>query len=718
MNKMYQNPIAKKGDFADPFVLRYNGRYYLYATNPDIRCFSSDNLVDWKLEGPVITEDVFGDLVPFAPEVVYANGRFYMYTSPSGFGHYVLESDSPLGPFRKITENVGHDIDGTIFIDDDGKWYFYWAGFDGIWGCEMYSPTEFGKPVLTGASLHGWTEGPYVCKQNGIYYMTYTGNHYLSNGYRIQTAWSRNPLSGYQDDPYNPALIHTEGEGVGLGHSSTVVGPDLVSYYLMYHNLNADATRDLNIDRIIWHQEATQILGPTRTAQAAPKLSDFSFPERAGIKTFTWEFLSGSWEKKDGFYYSSEKGVIVSTMETFGDFTAEMNVIIPSQNSNCGITMKGSSGEEYRLKIHAEDQMIGWVKINHGKEQWIEKMKVEHMVFCDVLHTIKLCRENDGLITFIDGRKLIEMPLKDEGIRIGYYAQAGGMAVGYMALTESTYEKEKKCVVIPENCSCMPVCGSGMGSCDKYGGMVLKMGESAEYKFWVDKENDFILYVTQMEDKTGELEVYLDGKSIENRISQTVIGKIKCHLKAGEHAFRLESRTENTGLERLELVEEKSGKGEKEKHNIIVDTYGKEVFHDCEGDDYLLEVKFRIRKKEESGRGGILLRVTEPSEGGEGADQKLGTYFFKGYSVSTDGKKLIVEKHCYDHQSLGEVVFAAEEKKEIHLHISIQDNCIRVFDGGKHLLLEVYDKHPLTQGCVGVWTQGCITEVESLHWSK
>ena len=29
----YQNPIAKNGDFADPFALRWNGRYYLYCTD-------------------------------------------------------------------------------------------------------------------------------------------------------------------------------------------------------------------------------------------------------------------------------------------------------------------------------------------------------------------------------------------------------------------------------------------------------------------------------------------------------------------------------------------------------------------------------------------------------------------------------------------------------------------------------------------------------------
>ena len=142
----YQNPIQKHGDFADPFVLRFNGRYYLYCTNPGVRCWQSDDLLHWTLIGEVVAEDEFPGLVPFAPEVVYENGWFYMYTSPHGLGHYVLRSDFPLGPFRKITPNIGHAIDFSVFIDDDGAWYAYWADDRGILGCRMTSPTEFGAP--------------------------------------------------------------------------------------------------------------------------------------------------------------------------------------------------------------------------------------------------------------------------------------------------------------------------------------------------------------------------------------------------------------------------------------------------------------------------------------------------------------------------------------------------------------------------------------------
>ena len=112
------------------------------------------------------------------------------------------------------------------------------------------SPTEFGDPVFTGIHMNGWTEGPFVSRRDGGYSMTLTGNHYLSTGYRIDSAWSKHPLTGFRPDPLNPILVkNTTGPVVGLGHSSSVTGPDLVSTYIAYHNLNSDASRDLDIDR-------------------------------------------------------------------------------------------------------------------------------------------------------------------------------------------------------------------------------------------------------------------------------------------------------------------------------------------------------------------------------------------------------------------------------------------------------------------------------------
>ncbi len=245
-----------------------------------------------------------------------------------------------------ISENVGHSIDGNVFIDDDGRWYFYWAGDEGIWGCEMPSPTEFGAPVLTGVHMNGWTEGPFVSKRDGVYYMTLTGNHYLSSGYRIDAASSSHPLHGYEPDRFNPILIGADGPAVGLGHSSTVLGPDLVSTWMIYHNINPDASRDLDIDRQVWSGRCIEVFGPS-TSAPVPGAPDVEWGE-------------------------AESPAITSMQ-----FTAELNFI-------------GVASRDYSLSI--------------GDAVTILADELPRTFVHDVLHCWRLIYDHGVLRVFVDGR--------------------------------------------------------------------------------------------------------------------------------------------------------------------------------------------------------------------------------------------------------------------------------------------------------------------------
>ncbi|MFB9326174.1 family 43 glycosylhydrolase [Paenibacillus aurantiacus] len=267
----------------DPYILKFNGTYYLYVSTVDdqtgVKVWSSTNLVDWTYRGLCTTESI--TKAAYAPEVVYWNGKFYMYTSPGGGGHYVLASDSPTGPFTVQTGNLGMGIDGNVFIDDDGKWYFYGTGSDTILARPMPTPTTFGASAATGLSMSGWTEGSTVLKRNGKYYMTYTGNHVWSTAYRVNYATSLSPTSGFTPAAgQNPVLIDTEGANVGLGHNGMVQGPDLDSDYIVYHSHAHGGNavypgRKMNMDRVVWNGDKLLVLGPTTAAQQNPELPDF-----------------------------------------------------------------------------------------------------------------------------------------------------------------------------------------------------------------------------------------------------------------------------------------------------------------------------------------------------------------------------------------------------------------------------------------------------------
>lgn len=98
--KTYTNPIAsvlRDGEtwqnygIGDPFVMRYDGKYYLYPSTKDgstqIKCWSSEDLVNWTYEGVCCSDETCTGA--YAPEVCYYNGMFYMYSSPAGKGHYI-----------------------------------------------------------------------------------------------------------------------------------------------------------------------------------------------------------------------------------------------------------------------------------------------------------------------------------------------------------------------------------------------------------------------------------------------------------------------------------------------------------------------------------------------------------------------------------------------------------------------------------------------------
>ena len=147
----YRNPVsAQIGDawedygFGDPFVMRYNGRYYLYPSTRDdqvgVKCWSSRDLVSWRYEGLCAVDPTTKGA--YAPEIFRGHDAFYMATSPAGKGHYIYRSESPTGPFERATDNFGLSIDGSVFIDDDGEGYFYSASDRGVLAYRMTTETQ------------------------------------------------------------------------------------------------------------------------------------------------------------------------------------------------------------------------------------------------------------------------------------------------------------------------------------------------------------------------------------------------------------------------------------------------------------------------------------------------------------------------------------------------------------------------------------------------
>ncbi len=241
--KPFCNPVIP-GSAADPDVLYYEGMYYIYYTAHRYGVYKSPDLVNWEYVGTCVSEltwENVNDEDWWAPDVEYYNGKFYMLVSPNHYLGFAV-SDSPTGPFVTVGEPFFREfsIDGNLFIDDDGTAYVYFTGefsaseqYNAIYGvkvdlenCTMdkTSLTMLLYPEGWERRLHkgsGTVEGVYVLKNNGKYYLIYSGNDYASDYYALGYAVSESPLGPFEKFELNP-VFRTTSDIKGPGHNSFI----------------------------------------------------------------------------------------------------------------------------------------------------------------------------------------------------------------------------------------------------------------------------------------------------------------------------------------------------------------------------------------------------------------------------------------------------------------------------------------------------------------
>ncbi|MBO5270155.1 MAG: glycoside hydrolase family 43 protein [Clostridia bacterium] len=290
-DETYENPIYP--GYADPDVLYHDGVYYLYATGGSggYRVHTSSDLVHWKDAGVCLPFGLYGITKNYwAPDVEYIDGKFYMVTSCNETLGMAV-SDSPLGPFVGTTDAplYAKSIDGHLFVDDDGRRYLYfvsWRSTYGIYGVEL---DENMRPIASTERLvirptEPWekdrgnvTEGPYMLKRNGVYYLTYSGSHYESKHYAVGYATATSPLGTYEKYALNPIMIGNAYVS-GVGHHCVLVLPDRDEMYVVYHCHNSTTAvhgRKVCIDRMRFSPvkdgiDRLEIYGPTVVGTPVP----------------------------------------------------------------------------------------------------------------------------------------------------------------------------------------------------------------------------------------------------------------------------------------------------------------------------------------------------------------------------------------------------------------------------------------------------------------
>lgn len=286
------NPLFTQRFGADPGVMEYNGRVYVYTTNDvieydsdgkvtentyaqvnKINCLSSEDLVNWTDHGaiPVAGTDGIAKWATcsWAPcaahKTINGKEKFFLYFCNGGNGVSVLTADSPTGPWTdplgkalitRATPNC-NDItwlfDPAVMVDDDGTGYLCFGGGvpdgkDAMPGTSRI--VKLGDDMISLAGTPVTIEAPYLFEDSGInkigdtYYYTYcsnwktAGNAYGMTSGAIEYMTADNPLGPYT---YGGELFRNQGTFFGLygnnHHSLCTLDGQL---YLFYHNRSVE----------------------------------------------------------------------------------------------------------------------------------------------------------------------------------------------------------------------------------------------------------------------------------------------------------------------------------------------------------------------------------------------------------------------------------------------------------------------------------------------
>lgn len=236
---------------ADPSIVRYRGRYYMFASMSGGFWHSTD-LLTWSFQATAQLP-----IYDYAPDVREINGYLVISASRRGSNSPFHRTADPLsGRFELVSPGTFAFWDPNMFQDDDGRAYFYWgcSNKEPMYGLEMnpatLTPIGVQRSVIDGhPDRHGWertgenhdpesttgfaklwarltgtapfVEGAWMTKHDGRYYLQYAAPGTELNTYADGYYVGDSPLGPFTYADSNPFSIKPGGFITGAGHGST-----------------------------------------------------------------------------------------------------------------------------------------------------------------------------------------------------------------------------------------------------------------------------------------------------------------------------------------------------------------------------------------------------------------------------------------------------------------------------------------------------------------
>ena len=222
---------------ADPTMVTFKNEYYLFASKSG-GYFHSTDLINWDL---ITTKDL--PLEDYAPTVVEMKDTLYFMASKDAPISIYKTGNPKSGKWKIANSNfpIGM-IDPDLFLDDDGRLYFYYgcSNINPLYAVELDTKTlnPIGKSVevfnsnkknfgwerpgdYNNKDVRPWIEGSWMTKHKGKYYLQYAGPGTEYKSYCDGVYESDKPLGPFKLALHNPCSSRPEGFIAGAGHSST-----------------------------------------------------------------------------------------------------------------------------------------------------------------------------------------------------------------------------------------------------------------------------------------------------------------------------------------------------------------------------------------------------------------------------------------------------------------------------------------------------------------
>ena len=230
---------------ADPLIVTFKGNYYLFSTNQWGYWVSAD-MVDWRFIPRLFLKPwhkVYDELC--APGAVAMGDSLLLLGSTYSKNFPIWMSTDPTrDDWREAVDSFEVGAwDPAFFLDDDGRLYIYFGSSNAfpLYAQEIdrktFKPIGIRKEVLRlNDALHGWerfgehndntflkpfTEGAWMNKHNGRYYLQYGAPGTEFSGYADGVYVGDGPLGPFSYQPHNPFSYKPGGYARGAGHGGT-----------------------------------------------------------------------------------------------------------------------------------------------------------------------------------------------------------------------------------------------------------------------------------------------------------------------------------------------------------------------------------------------------------------------------------------------------------------------------------------------------------------